>query len=515
MELISGILTAIPSVYISFYPTEGGLINIRCMEKLLMDWHFNPVINYGFGLDFPQSDLLARIEIQVDLSSPVITSGPSAQSDNGASAVINWSTDEPANSIVRYGLSSSYGITTTVDVFETLHAVTINQLSPAQIYHYSVCSQDLPGNEPTCSADYTFQTASQTAPNILDSMRAKDYGTRGMTIANGALWTIDYPNLLYKVDMSSGDILDFIRFSVGEDMRGLAWDGNAFWFAEDDFYSSEKLVKVDPGTGNVLKTINSPGRDPKDVDFAGGYLWVLDGSSRTLYKVDPNYGNIVSSFSTSAMSNPTCIATNGENVWLYSFDNRLIYKTTTNGVVLGTYPAPGEVRRLDWDESSSTLWLKTYDWWYYQMSTTPTYAPVVAKVLVNGYGTGIFRAGSNLRIEAQEQFERSGYQATVTISSATDDPQIVNAPMVDAGNGKYYYDWNTAGRRNASDYHIEVRMTDGIYSDEDGISRSPDALVILAPTLSVMASYAIHAPTVKGIAWAGVSILDYKGYRLS
>jgi hypothetical protein len=99
----------------------------------------------------------------LDITAPVI-SAVSATSIAATSATIVWTTNEMADSQVEYGLTTSYGSTTTLDSNPvTSHSVNLTGLSSFKTYHYRVKSSDAAGN-PASSADYTFTTADATAP---------------------------------------------------------------------------------------------------------------------------------------------------------------------------------------------------------------------------------------------------------------------------------------------------------------------------------------------------------------
>ena len=89
---------------------------------------------------------------------PVITGGPSAGGIAGASATISWATDEAATSEVEYGLTSSYGQSSSVTGYLAAHAVQLSGLSPETTYHFRVLSTDACGNGPSASADAVFTT---------------------------------------------------------------------------------------------------------------------------------------------------------------------------------------------------------------------------------------------------------------------------------------------------------------------------------------------------------------------
>jgi beta-lactamase superfamily II metal-dependent hydrolase len=90
-----------------------------------------------------------------DITPPVI-SDVQAISVSAVSAVIEWITDEPADSIVEYGTSSG-NYTDTVDdlTLVTSHSLALGSLIPGTIYYYRVSSKDEAGNT-AVSDEYTF-----------------------------------------------------------------------------------------------------------------------------------------------------------------------------------------------------------------------------------------------------------------------------------------------------------------------------------------------------------------------
>jgi hypothetical protein len=91
-------------------------------------------------------------------------------------ATIIWTTDEPANSQVNYGISTAYGSSTTVDnTLVTGHSVNLTGLSPNVLYHFQALSRDSSGNF-GASTDFTFTTnpilrttiwSASTTPSVL------------------------------------------------------------------------------------------------------------------------------------------------------------------------------------------------------------------------------------------------------------------------------------------------------------------------------------------------------------
>jgi DNA-binding beta-propeller fold protein YncE len=72
---------------------------------------------------------------------------------------LTWVTNEASDSVVRYGITSAYGHTTTEPAFVTSHIVGLANLSPSTTYHFQVCSNDSFYNL-GCSEDMTFTTPS-------------------------------------------------------------------------------------------------------------------------------------------------------------------------------------------------------------------------------------------------------------------------------------------------------------------------------------------------------------------
>lgn len=91
-------------------------------------------------------------------TAPVILSGPAIVSVTGTTAVVEWSTDEAADSVVEYGAATSYGNTASGSSGVTLHQVTLVSLDPLTSYHLRALSTDTCGNGPTASGDLAFAT---------------------------------------------------------------------------------------------------------------------------------------------------------------------------------------------------------------------------------------------------------------------------------------------------------------------------------------------------------------------
>jgi hypothetical protein len=115
-------------------------------------------------------------------------SAVSATSTGGTMATITWTTDQPADSQVEYGLTTGYGSSTTLDSsLTTSHSVDLPGLTSQTTYHYRVRGADgeVPANEAS-SGDYTFTTPDITAPGISNVNATNITGT-----SSTVSWTTD------------------------------------------------------------------------------------------------------------------------------------------------------------------------------------------------------------------------------------------------------------------------------------------------------------------------------------
>lgn len=91
---------------------------------------------------------------------PVISS-PSSGTPGATSATITWTTNLPATSMVKWGLTTAYaGASSPIHdpQYLTSHSITITGLTTATTYHYQILSA-LPGSGYTVTTDATFVTA--------------------------------------------------------------------------------------------------------------------------------------------------------------------------------------------------------------------------------------------------------------------------------------------------------------------------------------------------------------------
>ncbi|MEM4268300.1 MAG: NosD domain-containing protein [Candidatus Woesearchaeota archaeon] len=101
-----------------------------------------------------------------DTKAPTITSLQNT-TITGTGAVISWTTDENANSTVKYGTASgSYTLFQKNESFSTSHIIILTNLSSETTYYYVVNSTDASGNS-NQSVEYSFTTLDITPPAVI------------------------------------------------------------------------------------------------------------------------------------------------------------------------------------------------------------------------------------------------------------------------------------------------------------------------------------------------------------
>jgi beta-lactamase superfamily II metal-dependent hydrolase len=116
-------------------------------------------------------------------TTPPVISGETASNLTATGATITWTTDEASNSVVEYGLTTSYGSSASNPANVTSHSVPLSSLAANTLYHYRVKSTDGAGNTAT-SVDHSFQTGGST-----------NYAPTATTILQGSLNSGSVSNL--------------------------------------------------------------------------------------------------------------------------------------------------------------------------------------------------------------------------------------------------------------------------------------------------------------------------------
>jgi hypothetical protein len=151
------------------FPTETEEYQVFASEDDIIYFYINgtptgqtAVYEIG-GLNIGFSQYL---NLSFDTTPPVI-SGVQSSSITDSEAVISWTTDENANSTVKYGTTTQLGSQSYDAHFVTDHSITLMNLQAVTTYYYEVVSYDGSSNRAVDNNSgnyYSFTTQQQTIP---------------------------------------------------------------------------------------------------------------------------------------------------------------------------------------------------------------------------------------------------------------------------------------------------------------------------------------------------------------
>jgi len=130
--------------------------------------------------DSQPSDLFGRMGASSPDTTPPVLSAPVVSSLTSTSAVVSWTTNEPADSAVDYGRTAAYGSVVSSAARGLNHTLLVGGLQPSTLYHYRIRSVDASGNG-SASADFTFTTAAE-APDTTPPTVAVTAPAAGSTL---------------------------------------------------------------------------------------------------------------------------------------------------------------------------------------------------------------------------------------------------------------------------------------------------------------------------------------------
>lgn len=172
-----------------------------------------------------------------DLIAPTI-SNLAVASVTTNSAVISWNTDEPASSIVNYGLNNSYGKTAREDSFKTSHSLTLTGLSASTTYHFEAVSLD-PSDNSSSSANNTFTTSSYSTESKNSNAPAS---VSAVQKPPAVVSDTELPKVWLNTDLSK-------PFKTVPTISGEASDDNLIYLIEYSLDDGSNWLPVDQTSG--------------------------------------------------------------------------------------------------------------------------------------------------------------------------------------------------------------------------------------------------------------------------
>ena len=390
-----------------------------------------------------------------DTTPPVITN-LSASSITAASAVVSWSTDEPATSQVEYGTTTDYGSTTALDEeLVTSHNVSLSSLEPDTTYHFRVKSQDGVGNE-AVATEVTFTTAAEadTTPPVISGVDVSDITESGATIS----WESDEPatsQVEYgaTTDYGSSTLHEELVTSHSVTLIGLEPDTSYHFMARSKDASGNEGASTDLSFGTLAEADTTPpvisGVVVSNITQSmAAIAWTTDdpATSQVEYGGSTSYGSV---------------SDLGETL------------VTSHSVVLsGLSPATGyyfRVRSKDGSENEAVSGADHFE----TVAPVDTTAPVISDVTAEAGGTNALIEWRTDEL-ASSQVE---YGTDTTYGAVYPSPPQ-NAPIPGTSLGVVRHQVVLGGLETGALYHCRVRSKDA--SGNEAVSG--DSTFVVAET---------------------------------
>jgi hypothetical protein len=170
----------------------------------------------------------------------------------------------------------------------------------------------------------------------------------GLTLKDGNLWGMaGSDGVLYEMDPSSGAVISTLHLNpilLFDRPGGLGYDSSRGLFVASDGWI-DKILLVDPTTGEIVSSFDSPGTAPFGVAYDSvrdGY-WVADWRNEVIDLVDPTSGSVIQ---TLVLCCDTRIAGVGfsadADVLMFHERNRgrTYLANASDGTLLGDFPIP-------------------------------------------------------------------------------------------------------------------------------------------------------------------------------
>jgi hypothetical protein len=194
------------------------------LTGMVQEWVTDPSTNFGVLLNSDASKtrdhyryfgsvdnsdpnlrpvLRLTYSVSTDTTPPVIAA-VTASGVTASGAIINWTTDEPADSQVEFGLTTAYGSASPLDSAKiTGHTVTLSGLTGATQYHFRVRSRDQSANAAD-SVDFTFTTLDGVAPSVSLTAPANGAGVAAtINVSANASDNVGVAGVQFMLDGSS------------------------------------------------------------------------------------------------------------------------------------------------------------------------------------------------------------------------------------------------------------------------------------------------------------------------
>lgn len=205
-------------------------------------------VNY-FRTELHPADVMIAVRTNTfgtpPVGTPVIGNVSAAPSD--VLATMTWTTDQSSDSVIEYGLSTSYGSSTTNTSSLYYHTLAISGLTPNTTYHYRAKSKNS-ANQQSASGDFVVTTTSVPVNDLIIESRKSD----GTLTANPPYSDASFSDSTLKSSAAGG-------------LVGL---GSRYGFSGTPTFTVRPPLAVSGGTFDVFLTHGNAGSLSADVTVA-------------------------------------------------------------------------------------------------------------------------------------------------------------------------------------------------------------------------------------------------------
>ncbi len=352
---LEGVQTIIPSGLIK--NSEGNCVEpepgaiLGCIDETALNYNFRATQDNNTCI-YPDTTSPVISNVQA-LPAPYITTAPLF--------IITWQTNEKSDSVVDYGLTTSYGFTVSKEREVTSHEVYVSSnLIGGKTYHYKVSSTDEADNKAQ-STDKTFTVLDTASPDEVSNFIAIG-GDRQISLSWTNPTNEDFAGI--KIIRKSADNPDGITVYTGIGvsyidtnnlLNEIPYYYKAFSYDEDQNYSSGVWVYTTPILlpGQFLLNWGSYGTDdgqfkhPRGIAIdTSGNIYVTDPVNNRIQKFTSNGIFITkwvsSGYDDDRFKDSTRIAIDSSgNIYVTEYNKHRVQKFTSDGVFVTNWGSEG------------------------------------------------------------------------------------------------------------------------------------------------------------------------------
>ncbi len=290
------------------------------------------------SIDNPRTDTNVTADVSVtanfaltDVTPPTFSSISSSSTSTGAT--ITWATDEDSSTQVNYGLTSSYGSSTTetdISPRTTSHSATITGLLSCTRYYYQVEGADASANTGT-STDEIFTTAGCVGDASISAT-----GQASVTAASGGSWVQGDLALTVPASFTSDASSAVFQANQLDDTAFSATAGapSSYTQVGTDVYNLKSLS----GPATAISIFNHP--ITIKMTYSSGDIGVLDESTFWIYRYDsPTWAPLDDCVVDTSAKTVTCTTKNFSNFAIFGQEGSC--PTVEHAATYNSYPTCG------------------------------------------------------------------------------------------------------------------------------------------------------------------------------